>query len=161
VSEPADSRFARPDVDAPPDNRFALPDVDAPADVEVGIILLGLDPDRLLGGLGLARIADDPALVTQLVDQVRHGGSSFDLAGLVALGRAHWRSVRSALGEPAADTPGSLRQEWVKTAARVAAVAPGAGHASIAYLTACVLRRADVDPRADVPSNGKDPRCPT
>jgi len=148
-------------VSEPADSRFALPDVDAPADVEVGIILLGLDPDRLLGGLGLARIADDPALVTQLVDQVRHGGTGFDLAGLVALGRDHWRSVRSGFGEPAAGTPGSLRQEWVKTAERVAAAAPGAGHASIAYLTACVLRRADVDACADAPPNGEGLRCPT
>ena len=140
----------------PVDSRFSLPGVDAPADVEVGVILLGLDPDRLLGGLGLARLADDPALVTQLVDQVRHGGSGFDLAGLVALGRDHWRSVRPALGAPAVGTPASLRREWAETAGRVAAAVPGAGHASIAYLTACALRRADVDPCADAPPNGKD-----
>ncbi|MGW3959587.1 DUF6187 family protein [Amycolatopsis sp. NPDC005003] len=140
----------------PVDSRFALPDVDAPADVEIGVILLGLDADRLLGGLGLARIADDPALVTQLVDQARHGAGGFDLAGLVALGREHWRSLRSALGE-AGGTPASLRQEWAKAAGRVAAAVPGSGPASIAYLTACALRRADVDACADAPPDGKEP----
>ncbi|MER6800196.1 DUF6187 family protein, partial [Amycolatopsis mediterranei] len=53
------------------DLRFVLPDVEAPAAVEAGVILLGLDADRLLAGLGLARLADDAALVTQVVDQAR------------------------------------------------------------------------------------------
>ncbi|WP_255482083.1 DUF6187 family protein, partial [Amycolatopsis sp. SID8362] len=33
------------------DTRFALPEVDAPAATEVGVILLGLEADRLLAGL--------------------------------------------------------------------------------------------------------------
>ncbi|MBE1502111.1 hypothetical protein H4696_009211 [Amycolatopsis lexingtonensis] len=137
-------------MDAREDTRFALPEVDAPAATEVGVILLGLEADRLLAGLGLARLADDPALVTQVVDQARHGVPDAGLPGLLETGRQQWRSLRAALGAPpSTSTPGSLRREWDRASARVAAAVPGAGAASLAYLTACVLRRADVDRIAD------------
>ncbi|EOD66939.1 hypothetical protein H480_19103, partial [Amycolatopsis vancoresmycina DSM 44592] len=43
----------------------------------------------------------------------------------------------------------ALRGAWVEAAARVAAAVPEAGPASIAYLTACSLRRGEVDRLAD------------
>jgi hypothetical protein len=42
-----------------------------------------------------------------------------------------------------------LRPAWAEAAERVAAAVPGAGAASIAYLTACALRRGEVDKLAD------------
>jgi hypothetical protein len=139
------------------DSRFALPDVDAPGATELGIILLGLEADRLLAGLGLARLADDPALVTQAVDQARHGVAGFSLPGLVDSGRGHWRSLRGALELPGGPTPASVRQEWAKAAERVAAALPDAGPATTAYLTACALRRADVDELADATTETEVP----
>jgi len=104
------------------DSRFALPDLDASGSAEAGVILLGLDADRLLAGLGLARLADDPALVTQVVDQARHGGAGFDLAGLVTAGLRAWDALRPRLAAPpGATTPGSLRTEWARAEVRVAA----------------------------------------
>jgi hypothetical protein len=40
-----------------PDSRFDLPDLGSSAEEEAGVILLGLDPDRLLAGLGFAGLA--------------------------------------------------------------------------------------------------------
>jgi hypothetical protein len=128
------------------DHRFSLPAIDEPGSTEAGIILLGLDTDRLLAGLGLARLADDPALVTQAVDQARHGLFAVDLAGLVEIGRTRWLAVRGALPAPLrAGEPGALRREWERALDRVADAVPEAGPASAAYLTACLLRRTEVD----------------
>lgn len=133
-----------------PDTRFAFPSVDDPGSAEVGVILLGLDAERLLAGVGFARLADDPALVTQAVDQARHGVAGFGLPGLVAAGCARWRSVRGACGSPpGTSAPAALRAAWAEAAGRVAAAVPEAGPASIAYLTACSLRRGEVDRLAD------------
>ncbi|SFW72415.1 DUF6187 family protein [Amycolatopsis australiensis] len=127
------------------DNRFALPAVDEPGSTEAGIILLGLDVDRLLAGVGFARLADDPALVTQAVDQARHGVFAIDLPGLVRLGRERWLGVRCRLPASRTGEPGALRREWERARDRVADAVPEAGPASAGYLTACLLRRAEVD----------------
>ncbi|MDX3190790.1 DUF6187 family protein [Streptomyces sp. MN03-5084-2B] len=128
------------------DTRFALPAVDDPGSTEVGVILLGLDAERLLAGVGFARLADDPALVTQAVDQARHGVAGFGLPGLVTAGCARWRAVREAIGDPpGTSSPAALREAWVEAAGRVATAVPEAGPASVAYLTACSLRRREVD----------------
>lgn len=127
------------------DNRFVLPAVDEPAATEAGIILLGLDVDRLLAGVGFARLADDAALVTQAVDQARHGAFAIDLAGLVAIGRARWLAVRGTLPELRSGEAGALRREWERALDRVTDAVPDAGPASVGYLTACLLRRTEVD----------------
>ncbi|MFG1645302.1 DUF6187 family protein [Amycolatopsis sp. NPDC049252] len=131
-----------------PDTRFTLPPIDDPPSTEVGIILLGLDARRLLAGLGFARIADDPALVTQAVDLARHEVAGLGFADLVAAGRARWRAVRD-LVESRAETSASPRRAWAEAAERVTAAVPEAGPASVAYLTACSLRRGEVDRVAD------------
>ena len=140
------------------DSRFALPDVDAPGATEAGIILLGLDADRLLAGLALARLADDPALVTQVVDQARHGSARFGLGGLLESGREHWLALRDQVGDPpSTSSPGSLRREWERRLDLVAAAVPGAGAGTIAYLTACALRGTEVDQLAAGLADGKEP----
>lgn len=130
------------------DSVFALPSVEDPASTEVGIILLGLDADRLLAGVGLAQLADDPALVTLAIDQLRHG-AMLDLGPdhLIAAGIRRWRQVRPAI--PPVTQTGSLRLTWERTRAMLTGVVGDLGPASVAYLTACWLRRDDVDQRAD------------
>lgn len=128
------------------DSRFDLPDLDVAAEEEAGVILLGLDPDRLLAGLGFAGLADDPGLVTQVVDRARHGGFSAGHAELVAEGARRWRRLRPAVAAaPAKVATGSLRREWRDTTARVAVAVPDTGPASRAYLTACWIRREEID----------------
>lgn len=81
----------------PDDLRFALASIDDPDGTEVGVILLGLDAERLLAGVGSARLADDDtALVTQAVDQARHEVAGPRYADLIAAGRARWRAVRAS-----------------------------------------------------------------
>jgi hypothetical protein len=144
-------------VSEPHDTRFALPAVDDPGSTEAGVILLGLDPDRLLAGLGVARLADDAAVVTQVVDQARHGAGGFTMTALVDSGAGHWRALRDELGEPpSTSSPGSLRRTWATRLERVAEAVPGAGAATVAYLTACALRRTEVDQLADRRADGKE-----
>ncbi|MFD8500321.1 DUF6187 family protein [Amycolatopsis sp. NPDC059657] len=130
------------------DTRFSLPGIDDPPSTEAGVILMGLDAERLLAGLGLATLADDPALVTLAVDRVRHGAlTQFTAEGLIETGAARWRHLRTALagtGIPAT-TNGSLRRSWEHTLRVVSGVHPGLGPGSAAYLTACWFRRAEVD----------------
>ncbi|WP_370943948.1 DUF6187 family protein [Amycolatopsis sp. cg5] len=130
------------------DTRFSMPGIDDPPSTEAGVILMGLDAERLLAGLGLATLADDPALVTLAVDRVRHGAlTQFTAPGLVETGAARWRTLGPALagtGIPGT-TNGSLRRSWEHTLRVVTGVHPGLGPGSAAYLTACWFRRAEVD----------------
>lgn len=128
------------------DSRFTLPSIDDAPSTEAGVILMGLDAERLLAGVGLARIADEPALVALAVDQARHEALALDTPALVEAGIARWRSVRPLIeAGPEMTAAGALRKEWEQTAARVTATVTGLGPASVACLTACWLRRDDVD----------------
>ncbi|HYN97128.1 MAG TPA: DUF6187 family protein [Pilimelia sp.] len=132
------------------DTRFSLPAVDDPAGTETGVILLGLDADRLLAGLGMATLADDPALVALAVDHARHDADArLSFAALIEAGARRWRSARPALASAAlgTPTPASLRQAWTRTLRTLAGADPEgeAGPATRAYLAACWLRREDVD----------------
>jgi Family of unknown function (DUF6187) len=125
---------------------FQLPDVDAAASTEIGVMLLGLEADRLLAGLGLATLADDPARVTMVVDQTRHGAvAGLTMAALVELGTGRWRAVRPAFAGSTV-APAALRQQWVAAEQAVNRADIGElGPASRAYLAACLLRRVEVD----------------
>jgi hypothetical protein len=131
------------------DTRFAMPSVDATASTEVGVILLGLGVERLMAGLGLAALADDPASVALSVDHVRHGVAlRFATDELVAAGRTRWVAARGAIAEAAEGMPTSAspRQAWPHAERAVDAVDPIAtGPASRAYRTACWLRRNEID----------------
>ena len=133
----------------PFDTRFSLPAIDDPASTEVGVMLMGLDTERLLAGLGVAALADDPAMVTLLVDQVRHGATiGMSMRTVVAAGARRWRSVRPAL-EAAGRTgamSGAVRRMWQLALAAVNDAEVGdLGPASRAYLAACWLRGSEVD----------------
>lgn len=136
------------------DTLFGLPAIDDPPDTETGVILLGLDTERLVAGLGLATLTDDPALVALTVDQLRHASPHpFSLAGALSAGVRRWLGARPALAaaDPAsaaasAPATASLRQSWELTRRVLDAADVGpAGPATRAYLVACWIRRHDVD----------------
>ncbi|KZB84141.1 DUF6187 family protein [Amycolatopsis regifaucium] len=134
----------------PYDSRFTLPSVDDAPSTEAGVILMGLDAERLLAGVGLARIADEPGLVALAVDQARHDALNLDTGALIEAGITRWRAVRPLIeAGPEMTTAGSLRKEWEQATARVTATVAGLGPASVACLAACWLRREDVDKFAE------------
>jgi hypothetical protein len=129
---------------------FVLPAVDESPVTETGVILAGLDAERLLAGLGLASLADDATLVTLLVDQVRHsgGGGELTIEELHEIGIRRWRAVRPALAAAgtSGSTSGSVRQSWDRALRVVATAELGEiGPATQAYLTACWLRHEAID----------------
>ena len=132
-----------------PDGAFWMPNVDDPPPTEIGVILLGLDAGHLLAGLAVAALSDDPAAITLLVDQARHDGAArLELGQLMSAGAARWRAARGALLAAAGGgtQTASLRLAWANTCAAVARGDVGSlGPASAVYLTACLLRHADVD----------------
>lgn len=131
------------------DTRFDMPSVDAPASTEVGVILLGLDTERLLAGLGMATLADDPAVVALSVDHVRHGAAlRMTTDALVEAGCRRWAAAAPAIAEATAglQTPTTPRQAWPRAERAVDTVDPlTTGPACRAYLTACWLRRGEID----------------
>jgi hypothetical protein len=137
-------------VSEPYDSRFTLPSIDDAPSTEAGVILLGLDAERLLAGVGLARIADEPALVALAVDQARHDALNLGIDALIEAGITRWRAVRPLIeAGPAVTAAGSLRKEWEQTTAKVTATVAGLGPASVTCLAACWLRREDVDKFAE------------
>lgn len=139
----------RPETDQH-DTRFGLPDLEADPDTEIGVILMGLRPERLLAGLGVAATTPDAGTATLLVDQLRHDarpGSTF--ADAVTAGAGRWRAVRSALLAAAQDggvRSAALRQLWAGAATTVASAGlAGLGPAERTYLAACWLRRVEID----------------
>lgn len=142
----------------PYDTIFSLPSVDDDPGTEIGVLLMGLGPERLLAGLGVAREAGDPATATLLVDQLRHGarpGRTFEDA--VAAGAAVWRTARPALAaaDPGGTPSAALRQLWAGAAAAVGSAAHvlpelrTLGAAERVYLAACWLRRTEIDRAAE------------
>jgi hypothetical protein len=130
---------------------------DAPL-TETGVILMSLDTDRLLAGLGAAGPDDDPAQVALAVDRARHGATrGVPLEALVAQGVERWRRARAALDATGWVPPRSAspRHSWTQTLSLLDSVAglpagsdPGAGPAARAYLATCWIRRAAVDAHA-------------
>ncbi len=139
-----------PDHVEPTTDQFEMPAVDESALTETGVILAGLDTERLLAGLGMASLSDDPTLVTLLVDQVRHsgGGGELTMEELLELGARRWRHVRPALVSAGRGAPqhGSVRQSWERAVRMVLTAEIGTvGPASVAYLAACWLRHDGID----------------
>jgi hypothetical protein len=134
---------------------FSLPAIDDDPDTEIGVLLMGFGPERLLAGLGVSGAEPDAATATLLVDQLRHGvrpGESY--ADAVAAGARRWLVARAgfaALPEVTGSAPAALRRRWESAAAFVdagAAVAPQlrtAGGAERIYLVACWTRRAEIN----------------
>lgn len=140
------------------DLRFDLTGLDDPAATEVGVVLLGMAVPRLLAGLGLAALADDPGRVAVAVERLHHGLAPLDAAGLGGAGAAAWRAARPVLAAalPVPGPPAALRRTFDRVHAALdpasgrPAVLPGIGPASRVYLAVCWLRRAEVDPAAGV-----------
>lgn len=149
------------------DTRFALPAADDPASTEVGVMLLGLSADRLLAGLGLAGLGlvgpefvdqdssgdtgdtdEDPGMVALLVDHVLHGSGPVPMRDAVLAGARRWRAARNTmLIDERMTVSGAPRQAWEQTS-RAMASDVRTDPATHAYLTACWLRRDEVDRRS-------------
>jgi hypothetical protein len=141
-------------VSEPYDTVFSLPSIDDDPDTELGVLLMGLGPERLLAGLGVAGRTEDPAIATMLVDQLRHGTRpDLVLADAVTAGARRWRALRPALlaADPGPAPSAALRRLW-SGAAEVVAWACDVrtlGAAERVYLTACWLRRKEIDRTAE------------
>jgi Family of unknown function (DUF6187) len=135
------------------DTVFALPSVDDDPDTELGVLLMGFGPERLLAGLGVAGTHDDPVTVTLLVDQLRHGMPDDNaMAEAITAGAARWRLVRPALraAEPVAGArTAALRKLWSTAMDTVTSAVGSCGRGELVYLTACWTRRDEIDPTAD------------
>jgi hypothetical protein len=146
------------------DPRFAMPAVDQDALTEIGVILAGLPADRLLAGLGAATGGDDPALVTLLVDRLRHGDPDA-LADALSAGARRWRAARPALVavDPVPSVSASIRQAWERALRTVrGADLDESGRIGEAHLAACWLRRAEIDTAIDrLPSRTTTPARPS
>jgi Family of unknown function (DUF6187) len=132
------------------DTRFGMPAVDQPALTEVGVILSGLDTDRLLAGLGMAMAGTDPTAAVLRVDQLRHGDQQ-GMADAVVAGAHTWLAVRDTLAakDQGPSVSASIRQAWDRALRTVRAaesdIAQPVGLAGRAYLAACWLRCTEVD----------------
>jgi uncharacterized protein DUF6187 len=148
------------------DTVFSLPAVDDHPDTEIGVLLMGFRPERLLAGLGVASggLAGDPAAATLYVDQLRHevrADHTFDTA--LAAGANRWRAAEPGFSEVLVGPGGwsaAVRQQW---AAATAALDAAADHepalrtqsdAERVYLVACWLRREEI-------TNTVEEQCPT
>jgi len=133
------------------DTVFSFPAVDDDPGTEIGVLLMGLESERLLAGLGVA--ADDPegdpAAATLVVDQLRHGARpDLTLAAVLATGAARWQAARprlAAVAPVAGFRSAALRRQWSAAEDVVAAAGVAAGAAQRVYFAACWLRRAQID----------------
>jgi hypothetical protein len=132
------------------DTVFSLPAVDEDPDTELGVLLMGLGPERLLAGLGVA--GADPVSAFLLVDQLRHDARpDLTMAAVLRDGVTGWRAARPRLA--AADPePGvrsaALRRLWVVALRAVGNAGLSCGHGERVFLAACWLRRAEIDEAA-------------
>ncbi len=135
---------------------FSLPSVDDDPETEIGVLLMGLGPERLLAGLGVASLdpTTDPATATLLVDQLRHEARpdrTFEDA--VAAGARRWRVACDGFVAANVDLglrSAALRRLWASAEAAIGACAAEtpqlrtAGAAERVYLVACWLRQAEI-----------------
>ncbi|MER6260728.1 DUF6187 family protein [Streptomyces sp900105245] len=147
------------DLDASFDTRFSLTPVDESGTTETGVLLMGLEAERLLAGLGLAALADDPAQVLIAVDRIRHGvRATMTFEALVEAGAQRWRETRPALAAAVgpASPPAALRKALKDTLRMFAHCDLGdPGPATSAHLAACWLRRNEIDRLAQCPAHGE------
>jgi len=136
------------------DTVFSLPAVDDHPETELGVLLMGFEPERLLAGLGVAarNLAFDPAAVALCVDQLRHGArDDLTLDEAIASGAERWRAASAGLTEPG--RPGTqsaaLRRLWLDAVDDTAPVLRTAGDAERVYLVACWLRRTEITRTAE------------
>lgn len=137
------------------DTIFSLPSVNDDPDTEIGVLLMGLGPERLLAGLGVASRDPTltPATVTLMVDHLRHGvREDLTFEAAVAAGVRRWLLAREGLfaADLGTGRRSALRQLWAAATHALdagAAVAPQlrtAGGAERVYLTACWLRPEEI-----------------
>jgi len=131
------------------DTVFSLPSVDEDPDTELGVLLMGLRPERLLAALGVASEDDDPATTMLVADQLHHDARpGMTFAAAVAAGGDRWRAARpllSAAAPEAATRSAALRRLWATAMDTVTAAVVAPGRAERVYLAACWLRKDEID----------------
>jgi hypothetical protein len=131
------------------DTVFSLPDIDDEPDTELGVVLMGLGPERLLAGLGVASGTGDPATAMLLVDQLRHDARpDRTFAEAVAAGRTRWQAAHprlSAAASGAGPRSAALRRLWAAAVDVVIAADVASGRADRVFLTACWLRENEIE----------------
>lgn len=132
------------------DTVFSLPSVDEHPDTEIGVLLMGVGPERLLAALGVAASGeDDPATTMLVVDQLRHDARpDRTFAAALAAGGDRWRAARdrlTAVAPVAATRSAALRRLWSTAVDTVTAADVAPGHAERVYLAACWVRKAEID----------------
>lgn len=127
---------------------FDLPYRDADPIAESGLILMGMDADRLLAILGLAGLTADPGSAVLAVDRFWHAGEiRMSFAEAVAAGAAQWRRYRDALAAEAGGRfrSGGPREAWASSYQVAGVVAGPAGPTVTACLAACWFRHEEMD----------------
>lgn len=131
------------------DTVFSLPSVDEDPDTELGVLLMGLGAERLLAGLGVAGPDSDPATTTLVVDQLRHRARhDMSLQAALDVGGERWRAarLRLAAAAPANEVrSAALRKLWAAAMRTATDAGVASGRAELVYLTACWLRRDEID----------------
>ena len=131
------------------DTVFSLPSVDEDPDTELGVLLMGLGAERLLAGLGVAGPASDPATTMRVVDQLRHRARhDMSLEAALAVGGERWWAARPRLAAAAPANEvrsAALRKLWAAAMRTVTDAGVAPGRAELVYLTACWLRRDEID----------------
>jgi hypothetical protein len=137
------------------DTEFSLPAVDDEPGTELGVLLMGLGPEPLLAGLGVAADDGDPTAVTLVVDQLRHDARpDLTFAAALATGAGRWQAARprlTAVGPVAEFRSAALRRQWSAAVDVVAAADVAVGAAQQVYFAACWLRRAEIDQLCTTP----------
>ncbi|MFV2084759.1 DUF6187 family protein [Micromonospora sp. LOL_021] len=130
-------------------NTFDLPDTDADLVAEAGLVLMGLDAQRLLAVLGTAAITAHPGASLLAVDTAWHQGDvRLPFPTVVAAGVAQWRRYRRALAAADDGVPrsGAPREAWARThATALDALGTATADTTSAALAVCWFRREEID----------------
>lgn len=128
---------------------FDLPYLDADRISEAGLILMGLDAERVLAVLGTATLVTDLGAALLAVDAAWHAGEiRVPLATAVRIGAEQWRQHRPALARHDDGRPrsGAPREAWASAHAVATAVLPAATGPTVAACVAvCWFRREEFD----------------
>ncbi|MFJ2087087.1 DUF6187 family protein [Micromonospora chokoriensis] len=128
---------------------FDLPYLDADQVAEAGLILMGMDAERLLAILGLAGLTADPGSAVLAVDSLWHDGEiRMSFAEAMAAGARQWRRYRPALAaeDGGRFRSGGPREAWASSYEVAGAVVAGAAGPTVtACLAACWFRHEEID----------------
>jgi hypothetical protein len=134
-------------VDQP---EFRLPHVDASAEAELGVVLMGMDVERLILALGFEALFSEPASVLLTVDHlIHHELATITAAQARAAAADAWKQASLRLPViPHTNLSGNPREAWEHSLQAVrSALGEGRSATQYIYLAACWFRRSEVTRR--------------